>query len=410
MTQSRTAEDKAIGDHLLADADDLLGWLATAIALTRDGALQAAVRKNAGVGEAAPLAINLPETGAWIELEHGSRARVRREPTPGLPAHRFDVDDAAAVLRRELAAAIQRTDATAEASARLTPLFDTAGSPTREDIVVLFEWAPVLERIAYRYYARAIVLLDEMRPQAQFAAAGEADAGRAMSTYWSGLHAASHLCLLAAGAEAMPWLADLAALSPPSGWTPSLPLVRERTLWLAAVGARSAAAFGESAIPLYAAALASADHPLKLFDALLGLAAIAMSHPPALRSVAAAIRTERRSVREPMQAAVTEALVQAALSAIEGDYGRRAVRSADPAPPDIAFLNPISLRLDPLTPLPSGRPFAFSALPALMRTAIPHWYPPGWRVNLRLASADMAEVLTRAAGGAGTPARTHLVH
>ena len=48
------------------------------------------------------------------------------------------------------------------------------------------------------------------------------------------------------------------------------PLMRERTVWLAACAGRSAVAFGEPAIGQYLATLSKAEHPMKAFDALFG--------------------------------------------------------------------------------------------------------------------------------------------
>ena len=55
------------------------------------------------------------------------------------------------------------------------------------------------------------------------------------------------------------------------------PIVRERTLWLAAAAARSAIAFGAEVVDRYVDVLGRATHVTQLFDALFGLTAIGLS-------------------------------------------------------------------------------------------------------------------------------------
>ena len=70
-----------------------------------------------------------------------------------------------------------------------------------------------------------------------------------------------------------PWLNVMASQFSWTMWTPTFPLLRERTAWLAACAARPALAFGEPVIGRYLAALSKAEHPMKAFDALFGLVA-----------------------------------------------------------------------------------------------------------------------------------------
>lgn len=405
MAAKVAPEEARLRDELLSDADDLLGWLASSFALAEDVQLQAEVRRRAGVEASAPLMVALPETGAWIHLDGDGAAAVRRDPIPGLRQQRFQVEGPEhAPLRQALAAAIQRSDATAWAVKLLTPIFDVAGSPARAEIAALLEWSPVLERIAYRYYAKTIALLDRVRPRVIAAiAAGRAGSDPDALAYWSGLHVASHLCLIAAGAEARPWLSAIAAQSDWTAWTPSLPLVRERTLWLAAVAAKSASAFGEAATPIYLSALDQADHPLKVFDALMGLMAIALADADAADEVVTAIRKHRPILAGPAYAAQAEAMACAALATIE----QVAVERGRPLP-DAEFLNEFSVRWDPMSAFRSGRPLGFSALPALVRTDVALWYPPARRVDLRLSPADLPATLARAwiAEETPTPAKS----
>ena len=79
-------------------------------------------------------------------------------------------------------------------------------------------------------------------------------------------------------------------------WTPTFPLLRERTVWLAACAARSAVAFGEPVIGQYLATLSKAEHPMKAFDALFGLVAIALDRKALARSILSEIRSLKQTL------------------------------------------------------------------------------------------------------------------
>jgi hypothetical protein len=96
-----------------------------------------------------------------------------------------------------------------------------------------------------------------------------------LHTYWQLVHALGQLTLLASSNEARPWLSSMATSFVWENWTPSFVLLRERTFWLAAIAARSAAAF------------------IMVFDALFGLTAIALANP----SLKTPILTELNGLR-----------------------------------------------------------------------------------------------------------------
>src|SRR6202043_1893948 len=102
---------------------------------------------------------------------------------------------------------------------------------------------------------------------------------------WQLAQAVGQLTLLASSNEARPWLASMAKSFVWENWTPSFVLLRERTFWLAAIAARSAAAFGESVVEGYLRRLSQAKHPMMTFDALFGLTAIALANPSSKASI-----------------------------------------------------------------------------------------------------------------------------
>jgi hypothetical protein len=80
-------------------------------------------------------------------------------------------------------------------------------------------------------------------------------------------------------------------------WTPTFPLLRERTLWLAACAARSAIAFGIDVVEKYLRVVSHATHPVRVFDALYGLSAIALEDADAARTVLAELRSLRDALK-----------------------------------------------------------------------------------------------------------------
>src|SRR5262249_17836752 len=107
-----------------------------------------------------------------------------------------------------------------------------------------------------------------------------------LSLYYGVAQIMAHLVLIASPPVERRWLADMAKSFEWVKWTPSVALVRERTLWLSAASVRSAAAFGPEVVSLYLGALARAHHPMTTFDALLGLVSIACRHERSFDDVA----------------------------------------------------------------------------------------------------------------------------
>jgi hypothetical protein len=165
-------------------------------------------------------------------------------------------------------------------------------------------------------------------------------------------------------------------------WTPTLPLVRERTVWLAAAAARSAVAFGAGVVDRYADILRRATHVTQIIDALFGLASIGLSDGNVRQAIAGLIAAEGNvAARRLMTGA---------------EFGEAAFRSAascltekeDETPVDYDLLDrlswrpaslrglgtPEAFRLDPTARDETGRMTGFRALPHILRAGIPFHY------------------------------------
>jgi hypothetical protein len=370
---------------MIVDANELFARLAFAITVEQDARLHSRIRSFARVRASDPLMVSLPESDAWLKLDTGRPATVQRAPSPGLV--QVDLDDAAnqdGALRTDLMTATNRTKGTSQAIQLLTPLFDGDQIPNREQVGILSRWAPAIERVAFRFCALTVILLDRLRP-ALVAGLNESDGapeGRLIE-YWNLAHTMGHLSLLASPRDAHSWLTGLANSFEWLNWTPTFPLLRERTLWLSAVAARCAVAFGEGTIDKYLATFSRAEHPLKSFDALFGLLAIALDQEQIAAHVVAEIQHIRRASRgrAPFDALV-ETMTATALNVLRdptsarlrfdqiGSLGMdRQSRSTG------GFLTPAALRQDPTEILWSGEMLGLLALPTFVGAPAQTFYP-----------------------------------
>jgi hypothetical protein len=399
---------------MIVDANELFARLAFAITIEQDTQLHSRIRHFARVHASDPLMISLPESDAWVKIDTGQPATVQRAPIPGLI--QVNLDDAAnrdGALRAELMTATNRTRATSQALRLLTPLFDGHQVPNREQVGILSRWAPAIERVAYRFCAFAVILLDRLRP-ALVVALNEPDgpSRERLIEYWSFVHTMGHLSLLASPRDAHPWLSGLANSFEWLNWTPTFPLLRERTLWLSAVAARCAVAYGEGTIDKYLATFARAEHPMKSFDALFGLLAIALDQEPIAAHVAAEIRRIRRASshrRAPFDALV-ETMTATALNALRDPAAARlrfdqidSIGIDRQSRATGGFLTPAALRRDPTEILWSGEMLGLLALPTFVGAPAQTYYPVSSTSTsgVPLSPHEIASVIGRAWAPAG---------
>jgi len=217
---------------------------------------------------------------AWLKVG-GLGYTVDRKRQAGLPVINLDeLLCTQSEFERSLQDSMHRTYAMRDAYKILEPVFEPSPIQSRSNFDEIFKWAPLLEQVAYKSAMRVLHVLDTLRSVVRHELSGTS--GRdatSLQAYWQLVHALGQLILVASSNEARPWLEDMANSFVWETWTPSFVLLRERTFWLAAVAARSAAAFGESAVEGYLRRLSQAKHPMMIFDALFGLSAIALANP-----------------------------------------------------------------------------------------------------------------------------------
>jgi hypothetical protein len=371
---------------MIVDANELFARLTFAITVEQDTQLHSRIRGFARVRASDPLMVLLPRSDAWLKIDAGRPATVQRAPIPGLVQVNLDVAATQdGVLRTDLMAATNRTKATSQALQLLTPLFDGDQIPNREQVRILIKWAPAIERVAYRFCALTTELLDRLRPPLVLGLSKPGGVpGEKLVEYWNFAHIMGHLTLLASPRDAHSWLTGLANSFEWVNWTPTFPLLRERTLWLSAVAARSAVAFGESTIDKYLATFARAEHPLKSFDALFGLLAIALDQKSMAPHVVTEIQRIRRgaSHRGAPFDALTDTMTDTALNVLRNpatarlqfdQIGSLAMDRQSRATG--GFLTPAALRQDPTQILLSGEMLGLLALPTFVGAPAQTYYP-----------------------------------
>jgi hypothetical protein len=267
---------------------EMVTQLAAAMAIIRDARLRERLGEIAGVDPGQDFLIGQLRNQSWLKVG-GHGYTVDRKRQTGLSV--VDLDEVLRTLpefEQSLHDSMQRTYAMKDAYSILEALFQPSPIQSRSNFHEIFEWAPLLEQMAYNAAMRILQVLDRLRSVVRLELSGAPGIGAtSLRAYWQLLHALGQLTLVASGNEARPWLADMANSFVWENWTPSFVLLRERTFWLAAIAARSAAAFGESVVEGYLRRLSQARHPMMVFDALFGLTAIALANPPSKAQILA---------------------------------------------------------------------------------------------------------------------------
>jgi hypothetical protein len=400
----------------IADMRDLIGIVAIALSLDQDGALQRELRRCARVQEDRALVVQLPVGGAAIELRARGGIRALRKDTlrGALRLDQLALENR--TIRERLRAKGARVFETAQAIVR--PLFLPSYLPLRAEYQKLERWSPLIERTAYRMCARSTMELDSWRPAAsREVAAGNLHKDGVLEKYYALNHTLAHLTLLCSSVEARPWLVDMAKSIKWIHWTPSFPLIRERTMWLAAPAARSASAFGVGVVDLYLKALAESSHVLKAFDALFGLCAIGLSDEAAIDSILREITRQAAAAgrRQIVGAELAEVAFRSAIAALQRCRARVAHVTESTAslfwhsqsPDGLATVE--AFRADPTFVDVRGEMIGFAALPTMLAMPPSFAYPPHakrWPALLPTVE-EMGEIFRRAWVVDENPATIH---
>jgi hypothetical protein len=291
------------------------------------------------------------------------------------------------------------------ASLMLASYASMSEMPGRHSVDTIMQWAPALEIPAYAAATSISALLDRERQQLfSNRPRGEQIAAAARRRHWKLVNLMGRLTILSTPPEARYWLSDMATSFEWISWTPTWPLLRERSLWLATVAARSAASFGVAMTDRYFEALGHARNPMKIFDALFGLSAIALGSRSHCNKI---LREMRRSIaRLESRGALSEPTVRLA-----ADQATEILQEPDAATQrsELALIEfgmrqslftTAILASDGANPSKlSGHP-AFTALPFALESEVLRFFP---MVNSRraglhlgLSDSDIKTLISRA--------------
>jgi hypothetical protein len=373
--------DTSVDAAICGDVDVIVAIVALALILDGNRPLQIELRQLSGVGENDALSLQLPWPSSVIKLLPNGGASAHRVPK-GLLANL----NSFFLAHESIRAAIEAGRVSAAAMARkiVLPFFTPRQRlPSRAEFEALYRWAPLFEKLAYSLCARSINLLESWRTSALREGNVTPATGSTVERYYALLHTMTHLTLLASSPGARPWLSDMAKSFPWVNWTPTFALVRERTVWVAAAAARSAAEFGIDVLPFYFQALAEARHPMKAFDALVGLVAIACAEDDAFEPIVEGIsRQEQEMHNHPMpgQEYADLAYRTAAASLRTWADGLESpkhilARLGWSVDGRAGLATREALALDPTDFGTTGEMIGLAALPTVMRSPLSHHFP-----------------------------------
>jgi len=389
-------------DGMSAYLDEMSMRLALCLALERDRELQFAIRRAAHCEESAALYVMPSPSRAWLLLEENRPVRLVENTRAGIRQFAMNELEPSNDLWGQMFSSIARVGADERAWKMLAPIFNSGASPTAAQMTALIKWAPVLEVFAYQCFVTATMLVDNIRRRLLTEPLSDADRDGTLVEYWTTLHTMGHLLTIASNPSARTWLANMGSAFAWKEWTPSFVLSRERTLWLMAAAAKSAVAFGESVVDRYLRKLSRSDHPLKSFDALLGLVAIGLDRPDTAKAITTEIefigvsKVRDRSwinLLDPMFRSAIETLKEPQLAEKRFDRLTRAAAVAKLAHPRLLGLD--ALRLDSTEITADGRTLGLIALPSIVRSQVPELYPRQTN-SLLLRPRDISFILERA--------------
>ena len=399
------------------DVTRMIETVSMALAIDGDLELRQALRHSAECPPDHALILQLPMASVALEIGRNAGLSLVRSWESARTPRLETLTAANCRLRSRVTAACAKAKPVAQ---ELFKGFILPGSlPSRSSFETVFSWAPLIEISAYRFAARASSMLDDWRHAALKETSVDTIRSQSViSLYYSLAHTMAHLTLLSSELGATGWLADMAHAFEWINWTPSAPLLRERTVWLAAAAAKSAAAFGPNVVDLYLRTLTRSRHAYKVFDALYGLASIAMAHDGVLTPIMEAIAAAQDTSINRMTTGAEQApwLFRSTLAMLRQWADDRSVDAVAlrqlgwNSDPGVGLATRQAFRLDPTSIDVRGRVLGIWSLPAIMQTAPAGHYPlrSPLRSPLLPQLRELSNILERA--WVGSPRTVRTIH
>ncbi|WP_050385568.1 hypothetical protein [Bradyrhizobium pachyrhizi] len=378
--------------------------LSFGLALENDLTIRQGLRRAAACSTDRPLILKLPHVPAAMEISPTGELRALRQHGASLD-HELD---ALLAGSPELSARMRlvRVKARELANDLLVPLVFPGSLPSRAEFHSVFKWAPLIEMPAYAFGSHTLSILEELRAGAKAEALSGRSENGALAGYYAAVHTMANFMLMGSLSQAAPWLSEMAGSFVWNKWTPSFALTRERTMWLAAAAAKSAAAFGPTVVDFYCRVLSTAPHVFNVFDSLFGLAAIALSYEDAHQEILEAI-TFHADASAARYIVGREYSTIAFRSAIDLLSRPRSERFDSVAMDRLGWkvsgasdglASRQAFRIDPTEIDADGRMFGFKALPSILNVSPVQHYPRSKaRISrLRLEKSELLELMNRA--------------
>ena len=406
-----------VREKIAASLDEMMARISFCIATELDEELRQVLRNCAACNQDEPLYVLPSGSRAWMALDDGQPVRlVSDAPSDAcrLVVSGLEADDD---LWGAIVTSIARTQASSKAWDLISPIFDARVAPTVNQIKNLLDRAPVIETIAYELFTTSSLMLEGQRLALLSPTMSVADRDAMLVEYWLTLHRMGHLLTIASSPTARPWLADMATNNAWRDWTPTFLLTRERTLWLMAIAAKSAIAFGESVVDIYLARLAGRKHPLDCFDALVGLVAIGLDRPDIAAKIVNEIdragQIAQRHLAQSSQVwfmlnCAMQTLVRPDVSEKRFDQLVRKAARLELAHPKLLGLD--AVRLDPTEAVPRAGQLGLIALPHIARTPLGSYYPRRSTPGFVLRPLDISKIVRRAWGVAASKHGSSTLH
>lgn len=394
LEQASEAAERAIEQALAAGRREFTRSLTLTLAIRNDHVLQAMIRRAGKAAVAAPYLLRLGEDPVWTPIGARQGRQLLRARPPGVAAGVLsDLRKGDPRLDAMLSAAGQALGIAAEAEALAGSAFRRADL-TLEEWSALSPWSALLEGPAYRAGLRLSTAVGDLDRALR---ASRRPPSAILLLYWDGVELLRRMSGFACRVQARTRLSEMAGRFDWSKMSPTWPMLRHRSLGLAASAARAAAAFGPDAAPHYFRRLeASRGSRLARFDALFGLSAIALAEPQAAPAILRDLK--REAMAHPGEGGADFGHAMATL-----DGGLRARNSTwlleahltRPTEPALNWRDVVLC--DPFLELPDGALAGFAGLSGLAaRQALKADPEPRWLRRTELAAHDVRTLVQRA--------------
>ncbi|SFU25902.1 hypothetical protein [Paraburkholderia aspalathi] len=254
--------------------------IAIGLALERDGELAIALSSTVrGLGGECRDVVVIDTTGPVIFMDGATIVGCATFFPASLTLPKDTLVSMGDQKRERLWASIKRSNAFIDAQVLVNSLIRRSEAVDREMFERIYKWRHLFAASSYKWVTVASMMIDTSRKgYKQAVLKREMRQRYVLREYQNLVRAMGALISLACTGPDTAWLSEMAMSFPWHTWTPSLVLSRERSM-LSAVQAGSAASqFGPEVISRYLERIGGKESPLVIYDAVLGLTAIATRH------------------------------------------------------------------------------------------------------------------------------------